>query len=112
VHVQADGRSDTRLVTQRRRDGGSDETVARTNGLATYDWLPDGRLLVSQLEQDGPYRALADLWVMELDGSSRRLTRRARLEQPSVAPGGTWAVAVRAGRGSERARARGLASGA
>jgi Tol biopolymer transport system component len=99
VHVQSDGRSDTRL-TQRRRDGGSDDPVARTNGLATYDWLPDGRLLVSQLEQDGPYRAFADLWVMELDGSSRRLTRRARLEQPSVAPGGTWAVAVEQGGGS------------
>jgi Tol biopolymer transport system component len=101
VHVQADGRSDTRLV---KRDVGAEkgdaETVGRTNGLATFDWLPDGRLLVSQLEQAGPYRTLADLWIMDLEGGSTRLTRGERLEQPSVAPDGTWAVAVQQGGGS------------
>jgi hypothetical protein len=99
VHVQADGRTDTRLV-RRPAGGGQPESVARTNGLPTYDWLPDGRLLVSQLEQAGPYEAFADLWVLELDGSSRRLTREARLEQPSVAADGASALAVQQGGGT------------
>ena len=110
VHAQSDGRSDTRLI-ERPPSGGAGEPVARTNGLATYDWLPDGRLLVSQLEQDGPYRALADLWLMELDGSSRRLTHQARLEQPSVAPDGSWAVAVEQGGGTNALVRVDLASG-
>lgn len=99
VHARSDGRSDTQLE-RRPADGGAAEQLARTNGVATYDWLPDGRLLVSQLEQAGPYQAFADLWVMELDGSSERLTRGARLEQPTAAPDGTWAVAVQQGGGT------------
>ena len=99
VHVRADGRSDTQLI-RRSRDGGAPRPVARTNGLSTYAWLPDGRLLVSQLEQAGPYEAFADLWVMGLDGSARRLTHGARLEQPSVAADGTWALAVQQGGGT------------
>ncbi|HUF75873.1 MAG TPA: hypothetical protein VMM35_06325, partial [Longimicrobiales bacterium] len=110
VHMQSDGRSDTRLM-KRPPDGGAGEPVARTNGLATWDWLPDGRLLVSQLEQDGPYRAFADLWVMELDGSSSRLTRQARLEQPSVAPDGAWAVVVEQGGGTNALARVDLSSG-
>lgn len=99
VHARSDGRSDTQL-TRRSPDGSAPEPVTRTNGLATYDWLPDGRLLVSQLEQAGPYQAFSDLWVMELDGSSERLTREARLEQPTVSPDGTWALAVQQGGGT------------
>jgi len=99
VHVKADGRSDTQL-TRGPVAGGAETELARTNGLATYDWFPDGRLLVSQLELQGPYRAFADLWVMDLDGNARRLTRDERLEHPSVAPDGASAVAVQQGGGT------------
>jgi hypothetical protein len=99
VHVQADGRSDSRL-TKRPAGGGPSEPVGRTNGLATFDWLPDGRLLISQMEQAGPYRTFADLWVMDLEGRTSRLTRGARLEQPSVSADGTRALAIQQGAGT------------
>jgi hypothetical protein len=92
VYTRADGRSDIQL--HRQIAGGASEPVTRTNGLATYSWTADGRLVYSQLEQDGPYREFSDVYVMDLDGAVRRITRGARVEQPSVAPDGTWAVAV------------------
>jgi len=99
VHTQADGRSDVQL-RRADLDGGSSSPVGRTNGIATYAWLPDGRLLVSQLENEGPYRAFGDLYVMELGGASRRVTEGERLEQPSASPDGAWAVAVAQGGGT------------
>ena len=111
VHAQSDGRSDSRL-TKRPASGGPPEPVGRTNGLATFDWLPDGRLVISQLEQVGPYRTFADLWIMDLEGSSTRLTREARLDQPTVAPDGTWALAVEQGGGTSSLARVDLATGA
>ncbi len=111
VYTQADGRSDVGLM-KRPVSGGEAEPVGRTNGLATFDWLPDGRLLVSQLEFSGPYRTFADLWVMDLDGNQRRVTRGSRLEQPSVEPGGASAIAVQQGGGSNALVRVDLASGA
>jgi Tol biopolymer transport system component len=101
VYARADGRSDIQLRRQPvRGDDADSEILSRTNGLPTYGWMPDGRLLVAQLEQDGPYRAYADLYVVALDGESERVTYGARLEQPSVAPDGSWAVAVQNGGGT------------
>jgi Tol biopolymer transport system component len=111
VHAQADGRSDMQL-RQRPVAGGPSRAVARTNGLPTFSFLPDGRLLVSQLEHDGPYRTYADLYVMDLAGTSRRLTHGARLEQPSASPDGAWAVAVQQGGGTNALVKVDLASGA
>jgi len=99
VYVRADGRSDVQLERQPLA-GGDAEQLTRTNGLATYTWLPGGALLLSQLEQDGPFRAYADLYVVAPDGAVRRVTRGARLEQPSAAPDGTWALAVQNGDGT------------
>jgi hypothetical protein len=93
LYARADGRSDIQLERQSLA-GGDPESLSRTNGLATYGWMPDGRVLFSQLEQDGPYRAYADLYLAQLGGETRRVTHGARVEQPSVAPDGTWAVAV------------------
>jgi Tol biopolymer transport system component len=101
VYVRADGRSDIQLTRQPvRRDDTDSETVSRTNGLATFGWMPDGRLLVAQVEQDGPHRAYSDLYVMDLEGGSERITRGERLEHPSVAPDGSWAVAMQNGDGT------------
>lgn len=99
VYVRSDGRSDLQL----RLDdpaGGAARPLTRTNGLATFDWLPDGRILFSQLELEGPYRSYGDLYVTDLDGHAERLTVAARLSDPSVAPGGSWAVAVQQGDGT------------
>jgi Tol biopolymer transport system component len=101
VYVRADGRSDIQLT--RQPVGGDDtesEAVSRTNGLATYGWMPDGRLLVAQIEQDGPHRAYSDLYAMDLQGASERITYGQRLEHPSVAPDGRWAVAMQNGDGT------------
>jgi hypothetical protein len=93
AYARADGRTDVQLYSWPVA-GGEGRAVGRTNGLSTFGWMPDGRLLFAQLEQDGPYRAYADLYVMDLGGATERITRGERLEQPSVAPGGTWAAAV------------------
>lgn len=76
-------------------EGGDVGKVARTNGLATLAWLPGGDLLVSQLELEDPYRSFDDLYRVSPTGAETRLTSGARLTEPSVAPDGTWAVAVR-----------------
>jgi Tol biopolymer transport system component len=101
VYARADGRSDIQLRRQPvSGDQSASEQLTRTNGLPTYAWMPDGRLLFSQLEQDGPDRVYADLYLVELDGGTERVTRGARLEQPSVSPDGNWAVAVQNGDGT------------
>ena len=99
VYVGADGRSDIQL----RLDdpaGGSARHLTRTNGLSTFSWMPDGRLLVAQLELDGPYRSYGDLYVTSRRGRQQRLTYHARLTDPSVAHDGRSAVAVQQGDGT------------
>jgi Tol biopolymer transport system component len=94
VYTRADGWSDTQL-RRSDPDGGESRQLARTNSLSTFDWMPDGRLVVAQVEQVDPYTTYGDLYIMDEEGGSERLTEGARLTQPSVAPDGTWAVAVR-----------------
>ena len=99
AYVRSDGRSDTRIVLQPTDRGGRSGS-ARVNGIASFDWTPDGRLLVGQLEYDGPYRLLSDLYLIEPGGDAHRLTYGARLAQPSSGPDGRWAVAVQEGEGT------------
>jgi hypothetical protein len=95
----SDGRSDSKirvvdpLDSQRSWD-------ARTNGIATFDWLPGGDLLVAQYELDGPYRIYSDLYRFTAEGGQQRLTWRERLSFPSSAPDGRWAVAIQDGEGT------------
>lgn len=98
AHTWADGTSDPQLRVA-SPDGSGSRELTRTNGLATFDWRPDGSLLVSQLEQADPYDVYADLYLVDGVGT-RRLTHGARLGQPSVAPDGRWAVAVQQGGGT------------
>lgn len=99
AYVRADGRSDPqiRLVGP---DGSGRLGHVRTNGLGTFDWLPDGGLVFAQLELDDPYRSYRDLYRAGAAGGVRRLTRGARLDHPSASPDGTWAVAVQEGDGT------------
>jgi Tol biopolymer transport system component len=111
AYTRSDGRSDVQLRLSDLETGESRE-LGRTNGLATFAWMPDGRLLVAQFELDGPYRSWQDLWVFDLDGGQERITEKARVEQPSVMPDGMRAVAVRQGGGTNGLVVVDLASGA
>jgi Tol biopolymer transport system component len=111
AHAQADGRSDTQLLL-RDPESGAVRSLGRTNGVSTFAWTPDGHLLVSQYELDGPYRSYGDLWVFDVDGGQRRLTRQARLSQPGVARRVPFAVAVQEGGGTNAVVRVDLESGA
>lgn len=99
VFASADGNSDSEL---RLRDLTTGETrsLGRTNGTPTLAWLPGNRILLAQLERDGPYDIWDDLYIRDLDGSERRLTHGARVGQPTVSPDGRTAVVVRQGGGT------------
>jgi hypothetical protein len=97
--VWADGRSDTQIRVS-APDGSASRELARSNSIPTFDYAPNGDLVVAQLELKDPYRTYADLYVVTPDGTQRRLTRNARLDYPSVAPDGKWVVAVQEGSGT------------
>lgn len=99
VYARSDARSDIELHIRSPVEGPGEKLV-RTNQLATFDWTPDGRLVVAQLEFADPYRIRSDLYLVETSGQVERLTRDERLQQPSVSPDGAWAVAVRQGGGT------------
>jgi len=111
AYTRSDGRSDIEL---RVRDvtTGESRSIGRTNGLSTFAWTPDNRLVLSQLEFEGPYRSYGDLYLRDLDGGERRLTRSARLTQPSASPDGATAVAIREGDGTNALVVVDLTSGA
>lgn len=110
VYARADGRSDSQL-RRALPDGAEDETLMRTNGTAAFSFAPDGRIVLSQLELEDPYRLYGDLWVREVDGTTRRITRGMRLDHPSVGPDGEAAVAIQVGEGTTRLVEVDLASG-
>ena len=110
VYVRSDGKSDTQLFIA-DFEGASGRALTRTNGLATFDWLPDGRVVFAQLEYADRYRAYSDLYVKTRGGAVRRVTRGARLSDPSVGPDGGWAVAVDGGGGTTGLVTVDLASG-
>jgi Tol biopolymer transport system component len=110
AYSRSDGRSDTQLRL-RDRNTGESRALGRTNGSSTFDWLPDGRLLVAQLEFQDAYRIYGDLYLFDDEGRQDRLTEGARLSQPSVAPDGRYAVAIRQGGGTNSIVRVDLASG-
>jgi len=72
----------------------------RRNGLGNLSWTPDGALVVSQFEFDGPYTLYQDLY--RLDGGERRLTRGGRLTDPDASRGPNRILAVEQGEGWNR----------
>ncbi|HSJ06948.1 MAG TPA: hypothetical protein VK936_09605 [Longimicrobiales bacterium] len=72
----------------------------RRNTTATVAWMPDGRLLTSDLEFTDRFRAFSDLVILE--GGDRRLTRGARLHDPDVSRDGDRVVAVESREGTNR----------
>jgi Tol biopolymer transport system component len=72
----------------------------RRNGLGALSWTPEGTLIVSQFEFAGPYTVLHDLYRVGPGG--RRLTRRARLEDPDASRGADRILAVEQRDGANR----------
>jgi len=72
----------------------------RRNGLGALSWTPDGELVLSQFEFDGPWRVLRDLYAV--GNPERRLSRHARLEDPDASLGVDRIVAVEQGEGVNR----------
>ena len=99
IYVRSDGRSYPRLVVMPPA-GGDPTTVTRINNRAPFDVLPSGGIVFAQRDYTDRYRVFSDLYVATIDGAVRRVTERARLTAPSAGPGGTWAVAVTEGGGT------------
>ena len=101
AYTRSDGRSDTQIRVA-GLDGSRDRKLARVNGVADFSWLPGGRLLVAQREYSDSYHWNGDLYVVDGHGTARRITAGARLDQPSLLPDGSGAVAVQEGEGTNR----------
>ena len=99
VYVRSDGRSDPGLVAMPSA-GGDASTLARTNHLTRFDFLPGGGIVFAQREFTDRYHRYSDLHVLTPEGSVRRVTDGARVAAPSAGPGGGWAVAVMDGGGT------------
>ena len=106
----ADGRSDAHLRV-RDLDTGEDRRLARTNGLSTFSWTPDGEIVFAQFEVAERYRIHSDLYRADAAGRVTRVTRGGRLVSPDVHPDGDRAVAVQEGGGTNRLVLVDLASG-
>lgn len=97
--ARSDGLSDTQIHLTELSDA-TGQSLVRTNGLALLDWTPDGSLVFSQLEFDGPYRSYKDLYLVHpTDGKSYQITDGQRLDFPSVSPDGNKVVAVQQDKG-------------
>jgi Tol biopolymer transport system component len=81
---------------------GRDVATVRLNSISPLSWSPAGSAIAfSQLEYDGPFALLSDLYLWDVPGDGvRRLTMGARLKSPAFTPDGSSLVAVenRAGR--------------
>ncbi|MBX6362775.1 MAG: PD40 domain-containing protein [Gemmatimonadetes bacterium] len=100
LYTAFDGRSAaaTRVLDPRT---GTSRRLSRRNDLAPADWLPDGSVLTTQLEYDGPYRLFSDVYIQGA-GGEKRLTHGARIGQVDVHPDGRRAVAVQGSDGTNR----------
>jgi Tol biopolymer transport system component len=82
---------------------GEDAATVRVNTISPLSWSPDGEWIAfSQLEIEGSFALLSDLYLWNPETSEvRRLTRGARLKSPAFTPGGEI-VAVRNEAGRNR----------
>ena len=99
VYARSDGRSDPRLAAMPPA-GGDASTLARTNHLTGFDFLPGGGIVFAQREYTDRYRRYSDLHVLTPEGSVRRVTAGARVTAPAADPEGGGAVAVADGGGT------------
>ena len=75
---------------------GRDVASLRVNSISPLSWSPDGNTVAfSQLEYDGPFALLSDLYLWDVTRDRvRRLTSGTRLKSPAFTPDGSSLVAV------------------
>ena len=83
-------------------DGSNDCKLLRLSNLSDFTWLPDGSLVVSEIEFTDPFRLRSDLFHIGSDGRKRRITRGARVDHPTPSPDGRTVVAVQSMGGTNR----------
>ena len=101
AYVRTDGRTDLQMRVS-EPDGSSDRELLRLSNLSDFAWLPDGSLIGSEMEFTDPFRIRSDLIRIGADGRKSRVTRGARLDQPTPSPDGRTAVAVQSLGGTNR----------
>ena len=99
--VRSDGRTDVQLRVG-EPDGSNDRKLLRISNLSDFAWLTDGSLVGSEMEFTDPFRIRSDLIHIGADGRKRRVTRGARLDQPTPSPDGRTVVAVQSRGGTNR----------
>ena len=99
--VRSDGRTDIQMRIG-EPDGSNDRKFLRLNNLSDFAWLPDGSLVVSEIEFTDPFRLRSDLFRIGPDGRKRRITRGARVDHPTPSPDGRTVVAVQSKGGTNR----------
>jgi hypothetical protein len=92
VYMSASGRAQAQLRFV--ESPGVTHPLAPLNNIDVMAWEPDGALLLSQLEFEGAHRIHADLYRWREGEGMRRLTRGARLTEPSPHPAGGPVAAV------------------
>jgi Tol biopolymer transport system component len=99
-YVGYNGRRDVRLI---RIDPSSGAEIASTRvpRLGVVAWRSDGSVIVDGYSWEGPHRRWDDLWIVSPEGTSRPLTKGARLSHPDVASSGA-VVAVQSEAGTNR----------
>jgi Tol biopolymer transport system component len=100
AYAASDGRSApvTRVIDVA---SGNEAWSRRRNALAALSWLPDGRVVTSDIDHVDRFRIYSDLRIHGPRGDVR-VTRRARLQDPHAAPDGSSMVAVENGTGTNR----------
>ena len=99
--VRSDGRTDIQMHVS-EPDGSNDRKLLRLNNWSDFTWLPDGSLVVSEVEFNDPFRTRSDLFRIGHNGRKRRITRGARADHPTPSPDGRTVVAVQSSGGTNR----------
>lgn len=97
VYTADDGKSNSAIRVIGLATGDVEESIRR-NGLGVQAWTPDGSLILSQYEFDGPYAIHSDLWQMGAGGG--RITSGARLQAPDVSATGRIIAVANGGGGA------------
>lgn len=89
---------------------GAERWSRRANGLSALAWLPDGRVVTSDIEYVDAFRVFSDVRTAGEGGG--RVTRSARVQDPDASPDGRRVVAVENAGGTNRIVQVDIASGA
>jgi WD40 repeat protein len=100
VYTAEDGKSNSAARILDTVSGDGVQSIRR-NGGGVQAWLPDGGLVLSQYEFDGPYAIWSDLW--QVLPSNRRITDDARLQAPDVSVNGRIVAVENGGGGADLA---------